>query len=248
MPYTERHFARMSRLLQQSTFVEYTWYCMKGVATDGTLPSTSIRPDEIIIDRTKQTVDDEVTNIEASSSSESDMETDREIPNITGLTSKPDKIIKDRDKQGTDVISSSESDLDTNPKEIVSKNTSDIIATKKDSLQMESSENKSQKVVRANDKLRKKKQKQKMNSLKSLSSQNSQKLTDQFTIVKQKRKLKPQNATKKDGVQDKKFSKAKKLKISNAGSMSKNIEKKNNKRKRTGKSVQLKKLKRSRVR
>ena len=33
--FSERHFSRLSRLLQQAMFVEYTWFCMKGVATDG---------------------------------------------------------------------------------------------------------------------------------------------------------------------------------------------------------------------
>ena len=33
--FSERHFSRLSRLLQQAMFVEYSWFCMKGVATDG---------------------------------------------------------------------------------------------------------------------------------------------------------------------------------------------------------------------
>ncbi|XP_052781403.1 transducin beta-like protein 3 [Mya arenaria] len=34
IPYSERHLSRMSRLLQQSMFLEYTWQCMKGMDTD----------------------------------------------------------------------------------------------------------------------------------------------------------------------------------------------------------------------
>ncbi|XP_033745921.1 transducin beta-like protein 3 [Pecten maximus] len=34
LPYTERHFQRMNRLLQQSRFVEYTWQCMRTVSDD----------------------------------------------------------------------------------------------------------------------------------------------------------------------------------------------------------------------
>ncbi|KAL4239924.1 Transducin (beta)-like 3 [Mactra antiquata] len=34
IPYTERHFNRMSRLVQQSMFLEYTWQCMKGISSE----------------------------------------------------------------------------------------------------------------------------------------------------------------------------------------------------------------------
>ncbi|XP_060071465.1 transducin beta-like protein 3 [Ylistrum balloti] len=40
LPYTERHFQRMNRLLQQSRFVEYTWQCMRTVP-DEAKPSQS---------------------------------------------------------------------------------------------------------------------------------------------------------------------------------------------------------------
>ncbi|KAJ8318545.1 hypothetical protein KUTeg_003636 [Tegillarca granosa] len=36
LPYTERHLQRMNRLIQQATFVDYTWKCMRTVAGDST--------------------------------------------------------------------------------------------------------------------------------------------------------------------------------------------------------------------
>ncbi|KAH3860700.1 transducin beta-like protein 3 [Dreissena polymorpha] len=34
LPYSERHFGRLSRMVQQAMFLEYTWQCMKGMDTD----------------------------------------------------------------------------------------------------------------------------------------------------------------------------------------------------------------------
>jgi len=48
IPYTERHFERMNRLLQQSTFVDYTWQCMK-LGTQETV-HTELGDEGILVD------------------------------------------------------------------------------------------------------------------------------------------------------------------------------------------------------
>ncbi|XP_048256716.1 transducin beta-like protein 3 isoform X1 [Haliotis rufescens] len=41
LPYTERHFQRLTRLYQQSRFIEYTWQCSRTVGASPTAPHSS---------------------------------------------------------------------------------------------------------------------------------------------------------------------------------------------------------------
>lgn len=79
LPYTERHFNRLTRLQQQAMFVEYTWQCMKGItdinSNDKQEIETEDRVGQYVIDKNPNTVDDddEDENMEMSDDNEDKM-------------------------------------------------------------------------------------------------------------------------------------------------------------------------------
>ncbi|XP_045215018.2 transducin beta-like protein 3 [Mercenaria mercenaria] len=114
LPYTERHFNRMTRLVQQAMFLEYTWQCMKGISSNQ--PGAELEPATL-----GTTADAGTAGDSSDSSSESEPESVTE--NIPKAASKDKKADKSEDKsklveaklpadQPTNESSSSESDED----------------------------------------------------------------------------------------------------------------------------------------
>ena len=87
-----------------------------------------------------------------------------------------------------------------------------------------------------------------MNLRESTANQETQKLTDQFTVVKQKRKLKLQNSLQSDSAQDSGLSNRKKNKPNKTDKSSENVVMKSGKSKKTRKMSKLKKHKQTGVR
>ncbi|XP_060581284.1 transducin beta-like protein 3 [Ruditapes philippinarum] len=104
LPYTGRHFNRMSRLVQQSMFLEYTWQCMKGISS--LQPHAEVEP----ISQETARITEETVDQSEESSSESESE-----PVMDNDTEANDKIRKGnlQDDSEANESSSSESDNET---------------------------------------------------------------------------------------------------------------------------------------
>jgi len=62
LPYTERHFQRMNRLLQQSMFVDYTWQSMK-LSTPRIITADHLKSDPFSTETSKKDIDSIVESI-----------------------------------------------------------------------------------------------------------------------------------------------------------------------------------------
>ncbi|XP_062581560.1 transducin beta-like protein 3 [Saccostrea cucullata] len=116
IPYTERHFQRMNRLLQQAMFLEFTWGCMRR-ATDKAGPlEVSQQMTSEGQEQVTQSVQMSEVEKGGNSSSESDLESDKSDSGNSGENSSDKKDSEgesmEEEVKGTSDSNSCESDIE----------------------------------------------------------------------------------------------------------------------------------------
>ncbi|KAK6169135.1 hypothetical protein SNE40_020244 [Patella caerulea] len=113
LPYTERHFRRMNRLLQQSMFVDYTWACMGRIADQQNTMEVTTLPELGYFEsregsKPMKSIEMTEDSDNDDSSEESDMNTD--------IVSEPKQLDLNNDSDESESSDESDEEVETKPK------------------------------------------------------------------------------------------------------------------------------------
>nr|XP_002734280.1 PREDICTED: transducin (beta)-like 3 [Saccoglossus kowalevskii] len=109
LPYTERHFQRMNRLLQQSMFIEYTWHKMRMVAgdTSSTNVAMEIHQPAFSVDKSKS-----MDQSDSDNSSQSDEDEKSVSQSDSSSAAEDNQLVEKKFNNQLDSDDSSQSDSD----------------------------------------------------------------------------------------------------------------------------------------